>query len=191
MLCLPFAFAACSTPETASTSASTTMPNTNSSTSWKDELKASLPLLGHRNWIVVADMAYPLQAQPGIKTIFVDDSYVDILKHVYTEIGKAPHIKAAVYLDKELDYLDEKSVPGIGALRGQMKAVFGPDAQSVLHDEMIARLDKASRVFNVVLLKSNLTIPYTTAFFELDCAYWDAPRETALRKNLADAAAGK
>jgi hypothetical protein len=56
---------------------------------------------------------------------------------------------------------------------------------------MIARLDKASRVFNVVLLKSNLTIPYTTAFFELDCAYWDAPREAALRKNLADVAAGK
>ncbi|MDR2863674.1 MAG: hypothetical protein LBV54_07385 [Puniceicoccales bacterium] len=157
--------------------------------SWKDELTAALPLLGHRNWIVVADMAYPLQTQPGIKTLYVDDSYTDILAHVHKEITAAPHIKAAVYLDKELGFLDEKDVPGIDTLRGKMKAIFGDQAQSILHDEMIARLDQASRMFNVLLLKSSLTIPYTTTFFELDCAYWDAAREKTLRKKLA--ASGK
>ncbi|MDR0535981.1 MAG: hypothetical protein LBG65_06520 [Puniceicoccales bacterium] len=161
----------------------TTMASKNPA--WKDELKAALPLLGHRNWIVVADMAYPLQAQPGIRTLFVDDDYVGILKHVHAEISKAAHIKAGVYLDAELDYLDEKLVPGIENLRRQMKDVFGPSAQSILHEEMIQRLDAASRTFNVLLLKSNLTIPYTTTFFELDCAYWDSEREKTLRKKLS------
>lgn len=157
------------------------MPNEKT---WKEELAAALPLLGHRNWIVVADMAYPLQSQPGIRTIFVDAPYVDILRHVHAAIENAPHIKAAVYLDKELDSLDDTLAPGVDALRAQMKAVFGPAAQGVLHEQMISRLDAASRLFNVLLLKSNLTIPYTTTFFELDCAYWDAPRETALRAKL-------
>ena len=42
---------------------------------WKTFLKEELPLLGHRNWIVVTDMAYPLQTNPGIKTIFAAEPY--------------------------------------------------------------------------------------------------------------------
>jgi hypothetical protein len=43
------------------------------SESWKAELKKELPLLGHRNWIVVADSAYPLQTSPGIETITANE----------------------------------------------------------------------------------------------------------------------
>ena len=39
---------------------------------WKETLRKELPLLGHRNWIVVADSAYPLQTAPGIETIRAD-----------------------------------------------------------------------------------------------------------------------
>lgn len=28
---------------------------------WQSKLQEKLPLLGHRNWIVITDMAYPLQ----------------------------------------------------------------------------------------------------------------------------------
>ena len=30
---------------------------------WQTVLQEKLPLLGHRNWIVITDMAYPLQAK--------------------------------------------------------------------------------------------------------------------------------
>jgi hypothetical protein len=33
---------------------------------WKQQLKDLLPLFGHRNWIVVADSAYPAQSRSGI-----------------------------------------------------------------------------------------------------------------------------
>ena len=36
---------------------------------WMDTLAGYLPALGHRNWIVVADSAFPLQISPGIETI--------------------------------------------------------------------------------------------------------------------------
>jgi hypothetical protein len=130
-------------------------------------------------------MAYPLQTAPGIKTIYTDESYIDILDFVYKEIDKAPHIKAAIYQDKELSYIDEKDATGIDALRGQMKTLLGDRFIPVPHDELIARLDEVSRMFNVIILKSNLTIPYTTTFFELDCNYWESDKEAALRKKLA------
>jgi hypothetical protein len=153
--------------------------------SWKDELKAEIPLLGHRNWIVVTDMAYPLQTQPGIKTVYTQESYGDILDFVCREIEKAPHIKAAVYQDRELLYLDETDAPGIDALREQMQTLLGDRRTFVPHETLIDRLDEVSRKFTVTILKSNLTVPYTSTFFELDCNYWDGTKEKNLQQSLA------
>jgi hypothetical protein len=155
-----------------------------STVSWKNELKAEIPLLGHRNWIVVTDMAYPLQTQAGIKTVYTDAEYVDILNFVYGEIEKSPHIKAAIYQDKELLYLDEQSAKGIDALREQMKSLLGDHRTFIPHDKLIDRLDEVSRKFNVIILKSKLTVPYTSTFFELDCNYWNNEGETALRSKM-------
>jgi hypothetical protein len=62
-------------------------------------------------------MAYPLQTQPGIKTVHTNENYMDILDFVYREIEKAPHIKAAIYQDKELLYLNEKDEIGRASCR--------------------------------------------------------------------------
>jgi hypothetical protein len=152
-----------------------------STLSWREVLKAEIPLLGHRNWIVVTDMAYPLQTQAGIKTVYTNEAYMDILDFVYREIEKTPHIKATVYQDKELLYLNEKHVAGIDSLRKQMKTLFGDRRTFVPHEELIDRLDEVSRKFNVVILKSVLTVPYTSTFFELDCNYWDSAKEKILQ----------
>jgi hypothetical protein len=52
------------------------------------------------------------------------------------------------------------------------------------HEEIISRLDEDSRMFNVLLLKTNLTIPYTSVFIQLDCGYWDAEKEKRLRDSF-------
>jgi hypothetical protein len=164
----------------------TSAPTHTPVSTWKDELKVEIPLLGHRNWIVVTDMAYPMQTQTGIKTIYADDSYMNILAFVYGEIAKAPHIKAAIYQDKELLYLREKDVAGIDALREEMKTLFDDRPTSVPHEKLIDRLDEVSRKFRVIILKSNLTIPYSSTFFELDCNYWNSEREHELQQAIEE-----
>jgi D-ribose pyranose/furanose isomerase RbsD len=156
----------------------TTMKN------WKDELSDILPFLGHRNWIVVTDMAYPLQAQQGIKTIYTDESYMDVLSHVYSAIEAQPHIKPLIYQDSELKYVEEGAALHMDSLYTQMTALLGDKVESVPHETLISRLDEMSRIFNVVILKTTLTIPYTSTFFELDCKYWDKEKEEALRQKL-------
>jgi D-ribose pyranose/furanose isomerase RbsD len=152
--------------------------------SWQDELNDELPLLGHRNWIVITDMAYPLQTQSGIKTLFADEPYADILAHVYNELEKAPHVKPVIYQDKELSYLSDKDASGVDALKKDMENLLGNRVNFVPHEELIARLDEVSRMFKVIIIKSNLTIPYISTFFELDCAYWGSSSQQALDERM-------
>ena len=56
---------------------------------WKGQLKASLPLFGHRNWIVIADSAYPAQSRPGIETIVSGASQIEAARTVLDAIAAA------------------------------------------------------------------------------------------------------
>jgi hypothetical protein len=56
--------------------------------------------------------------------------------------------------------------------------------RQIPHEQIIARLDQAAQVFRILIVKTNLTIPYTSVFFELDCGYWNSEAEEKLRKAI-------
>lgn len=151
---------------------------------WKQTLHEMMPLLGHRNWIVVTDMAYPLQTNPGVVTLdATSDEFSTVLRTVMSELAASPHVIPHVYRDSEQLRLDENLCQGITAYRAEVDAALGAgaDMKEVDHEKLILRLDEVSRLYRVVIIKSGLTIPYTSLFFELDCRYWDAAREAAIR----------
>ena len=51
-----------------------------------------------------------------------------------------------------------------------------------LHEDLIAKLDSVSAVYQVLIIKSNLTLPYTTTFFQLDCKYWNKQQQDQLQQ---------
>lgn len=153
---------------------------------WDEMLAEKMPYLGHRNWIVIADMAYPLQSGSGITTLYADEPYPEVLSKVKQMIDDAPHVFAHIYRDKELNYISEADMPGIDQLREEMNRICGNNAQSVAHEDLIARLDKAGKLYNVVIIKTPLTMAYTTTFFELDCAYWNGEKQEKLDKAMAE-----
>jgi len=157
---------------------------------WERELHTLLPLFGHRNWIVVADSAYPAQSKPGIETIVSGMGQLEVARKVLDAINASPHVRANIYLDRELAFVPEKDAPGVTAYRKQLDQMFGASAKELPHEEIIAKLDQVSQVFRVFLIKTEMTIPYTTVFFELGCAYWPADAEDRLRNAMA-AAGGK
>lgn len=150
---------------------------------WKQELKDRLPLLGHRNWIVITDMAYPLQTQPGITTLYAPEEYEKVLAEVNGMIDAAPHVFAHIYQDSERMAMSEYLCPGwdrhVEAVR---RVLAGCEVKYLPHEELIERLDAVSKLFQVVIIKTDLTKPYTSTFFELDCKYWDAERERIIRQ---------
>ena len=162
----------------------TTVTEAGQEKDWQAKLEEMLPLLGHRNWIVIADMAYPLQSGEGIVTLYADKPYLEVLKTVVGKINEAPHVFAHVYNDKELEFITEDMVKGIDSLRSSIKGICGPEASSVMHEELISRLDEAGKLFTVVIINNPLTVPYTTTFLELDCDYWDAARQGELDSRI-------
>lgn len=156
--------------------------------SWQTILQDKLPLLGHRNWIVITDMAYPLQAKDGITTLYAEQPYGEVLGAVKQIIDGSHHVYAHVYQDKELSYLTEDICPGIDSLKADMqKALAGATITAVDHEQLIARLDNVSNLFEVVIIKTPLTKPYTSTFFELDCKYWDSQKQELLNAKIAEA----
>ncbi len=154
---------------------------------WEEQLKQQLPLLGHRNWIVVADSAYPAQACLGIKTIATSAEHVDVLAKTLRAIAECSHVRAKVYLDAELSHVTEEDAPGISALRRELEGLLKEEKGSeVLHEQAIAMLDEGARLFQILVLKTTLTIPYSSVFMELDCGYWSDAAEKRLRVALAN-----
>jgi L-fucose mutarotase/ribose pyranase (RbsD/FucU family) len=153
---------------------------------WKRALDERLPAYGHRNWIVVADSAYPKQSAPGIETIFTDGKQLDVLAKVLEAIEDAPHVQAIVMVDEELATVSAKDAPGVDAYRKELDAMLkGKEVKRMPHEDIIGKLDEGAKLFNILLLKTDLTIPYTSVFLELDCGYWNAEKEARLRKALS------
>lgn len=152
---------------------------------WERKLNTLLPLYGHRNWIVVADSAYPAQSKPGIETIAAGEDQIPVVKRVVNAIAAAKHVRANVYTDRELGFVSENDAPGIEDYRQQLMAVlYGSRALEIPHEQIIAKLDKSAEVFCILIIKTEMTIPYTSVFFELDCGYWSAEAEERLRRAM-------
>ena len=158
---------------------------TQATSDWERELSAILPLFGHRNWIVVADSAYPAQSKPGIETLVSGEDQIHVVQRVLEGITASGHIRANVYVDKELGFVKENDAPGIADYKQQLhEALHGSSAEHLEHDRIIARLDQSAQVFRILVIKTNMTIPYTSVFFELDCGYWNAEAEERLRQAM-------
>jgi len=152
---------------------------------WQQRLSAELPNLGHRNWIVVADSAYPAQSRPGIETIYIGGDQIDAVAQVLKMVDAAKHVRGTVKLDAELDAVSDFDASGIARYRGQLETLLnGKAVQKQLHEDLIAELDEAAKTFKIVILKTDMTLPYTSVFIQLDCGYWSDAAEGRLRNAM-------
>ncbi len=150
---------------------------------WKTFLREQLPLLGHRNWILVADSAYPAQTSPGIMTVETGATQIEVVQEVLRELSTSRHVSPILYVDSELKHLNDNLAPGIEHYKKDLyKVLKGRQVQGVLHGDLIARLDEAGKTFKVLVLKTTMTLPYTSVFINLDCKYWGPAKEKELRE---------
>jgi D-ribose pyranose/furanose isomerase RbsD len=157
---------------------------------WHAKLQQALHLLGHRNWILVVDSAYPLQSSPGVETIDTGADHLAVVKEVLAAVDHSIQVRPIVYMDAELPFVPESDAPGVTEFRRQMTALVGDRAVTSLpHEQLIHDVDDAGKTFNVLILKTRLTIPYTSVFLRLDCKYWSADAEVRLRAAMQAAAA--
>jgi len=150
---------------------------------WEEVLDEDLHLLGHRNWILVVDKAFPEQSSAGMKYIYVEQDLLPTLEHVLGALDNSNHVKPIIYQDKELSFIKEEQVNGIEAFRSAAaETLDGRAVNTLLHDEVFKMLDESSSLFRVLVIKTNCILPYTSVFLQLDCSYWGPENEKTLRE---------
>jgi hypothetical protein len=156
---------------------------------WKARVAETMPLLGHRNWILVVDSAYPLQASPGVETIETNADQLDVVRYVLGAIGASIHVRPLIWMDAELPFVPDEDAPGAAAYRAEIASLLhGYPVESLPHDRVIANIDEAGKQFHILVLKTKMAIPYTSVFIRLDCKYWSADAEKRMRAKMAAAA---
>ncbi len=152
---------------------------------WRGKLREAIPLYGHRNWIVVADSAYPAQSRPGIETIVSGEDHLTVLREVLAAVAASRHLRPGRADRQGTGVGSRCRRPGIAAYRRELDHVLAGGGRSVLeHEQIISRLDQAAQTFRVLIIKTNLTLPYTSVFLQLDCGYWGADAEQRLRRAI-------
>jgi D-ribose pyranose/furanose isomerase RbsD len=156
-----------------------------STTEWQTRLAQVLPLLGHRNWIMVVDSAYPLQSSAGVETIETNTDQMQVIRQVLSAINSSIQVRPIVYMDAELPFVTEKDAPGVTAYREGIKTVLaGQKITSLPHEQIIAKVDEVGKTFHIVVLKTTMTVPYTSVFLQLNCKYWSDDAEAQMRKAM-------
>ena len=154
---------------------------------WHEEFMKELKLMGHRNWILIVDAAYPLQGKPAIKTICTGEDQLTVVREVINSIDEAPHVFPEVFLDREIDFISESDARGIDEYKKSLWDIFSNKTViKSMHEDMIKKVDEAAKTFNILVLKTNMTIPYTSVFLRLNCGYWTPGQESKLRQKMGD-----
>lgn len=158
--------------------------------SWREKVIHELPLMGHRNWIVIVDSAYPLQTGEGVETIETGQDQLPVLDFVLGAIRHSRHVRPLAHTDAELAYVPENEAPGVDQYRADLKnRLSGIPTDAVLHQRLIDQLNQTGKSFHVLVLKTNMTVPYTSVFLQLDCKYWGADQEARMREKMKAAGA--
>jgi hypothetical protein len=161
------------------------MITTVAQSSWRERLDAVLPVFGHRNWIVIADSAYPSHCAPGIETSVAEESHFDVLRTTLQRVDACVHIAPHCYTDAELGAIPDEDAPGISAYRQGLACLLAGRPQTALaHDQLLLKVDEAARRFHVLIIKTSGLLPYSSVFLELGCGYWTDQAERRLRTSL-------
>ncbi|HEX4749674.1 MAG TPA: RbsD/FucU domain-containing protein [Bryobacteraceae bacterium] len=153
---------------------------------WKQVVKDRIAAYGHRNWVVIADSAYPAQSREGIETISADTGQVEALREVLADLSASRHVRPIAYVDQELKFIGDGDAPGADAYRTQILGMLPSEqTHALLHEQLIKKLDDAAQTFRVLIIKTKETIPYTSVFLQLNCAYWSDESEKQLRARMA------
>ncbi len=158
---------------------------------WRAQAAAQMPLLGHRNWILIVDSAYPLQGSSGVQTIETGEPMLAVAHFILGAIDESIHLRPDIFMDAELPFVADEDAPDASAYRRQVSDLLhGRQVVSEPHDKLIEEVGEAGNTFHVLVLKTNSTIPYSSIFIRLNCKYWSDDAEQRLRARMAAGKAG-
>jgi L-fucose mutarotase/ribose pyranase (RbsD/FucU family) len=152
---------------------------------WQHVFQERLTVFGAKNWIVIADAAYPAQSSDGVEIIKAEGSQIEIVKEVLEALTDTKLLAADVTTTSELASIPEQDAQGITTYRaGLTQLLAGRDVKTLPQDQAIAKTDVASQTRRVLVIKTTSPLPYSAVFLQLTSANWSPEAEKRLRDSM-------
>lgn len=152
---------------------------------WELQLRADVARTGAGNWIVVADAAFPVMSRSGVRTIVADANVPEVLDVVLRQMERTEHVKPRFYVAQELANVSELFAPGERAYETSLqRSLRGYQTIQLRNRALMTLLTDAKKTFQVLVVKTKTTLPYSSVFIELDSGYWDSEAEGEMRDRM-------
>jgi D-ribose pyranose/furanose isomerase RbsD len=141
--------------------------------------------LGYRNWIVVAEASFPAHSRPGVRQINANEEVPVVVDEVLRTLEQTQHVTPSIYLARELRSLENDNAPGIEEFRKQLRgSLHSHETAELEQQSLLTLLEDATKSFEVLVIRTNTALPYSSVFMELQPGYWDSDSEDRLRERI-------
>lgn len=153
---------------------------------WRGAVDRQAAQLGYRNWIVLAEASFPAQSRPGVRQVNAPVEVPEALDYVLHALEQTEDVRPQVYVTRELRSVENDFAPGIDELRKRIKAsLHGHETTELDQQSLLTLLEDANRSFDVLVIRTQSALPYSSVFLELQPGYWDEASESRLRDRIA------
>jgi len=153
--------------------------------SWKGAVDHLAGQLGYRNWIVIAEASFPAQNRPGLHQVTAPVEVPEALDYVLQSLEQTENVRPQVYVARELRSVENDYAPGIDEMRKKIiNALHAHETTELDQQSLLTLLEDANRSFNVLVIRTQTALPYSSVFLELQPGYWDAASEARLRERI-------
>lgn len=153
---------------------------------WKSSVDHQVSQLGYRNWIVIAEASFPAHSRSGVSQVNSNAEIPEVVDYVLNALERTQHVKPNIYLTREVRAVENDVAPGIDALKVQIKeALHGHESTEIDQQSLLTLIESAQSNFDVLVIRTQTALPYTSVFLELQPGYWDAESEKELRQKIS------
>jgi D-ribose pyranose/furanose isomerase RbsD len=153
---------------------------------WQASVNHQVGQLGYRNWIVIAEASFPAHSRVGINHVTADSEIPEVVDYVLNALEQTQRVQPNIYLTREMRAVDNDTAPGIDDLRARIKiSLHGHEPTEIDQQSLLTLIESTHHSFDVLVIRTNTTLPYSSVFMELQPGYWDAESENRLRQRIS------
>jgi L-fucose mutarotase/ribose pyranase (RbsD/FucU family) len=155
------------------------------SNGWRDALVAQTAQLGYRNWIVISEASFPAHSRAGVRQINANEEIPVVVDEVIRTLEQTEHVTPNIYVAREMRLLENDDAPGIDEFRKQLQhALHARGTTELEQQSLLTLMEDATKSFEVLVIRTNTALPYTSVFMELQPGYWNSDSESQLRDRI-------
>jgi D-ribose pyranose/furanose isomerase RbsD len=153
--------------------------------SWQAAVDHQASQLGYRNWIVIAEASFPAHNRAGLRQVSSTVEVPEVVDYVLQVLEQTENVRPQVYLTRELRSVENDFAPGIDHLRERIRAsLHGHEPTELDQQSLLTLMEDANRSYDVLVIRTQTALPYSSVFLELKPGYWDADSESRLRDRI-------